>query len=260
MSATLPLPGIVPDWPAPPRVRAWVSTRAGGVSAGRYTSLNLAAHVGDRTEHVQENRRRVRLARALPGEPCWLTQRHTANVLDLDDPDAAAERVVADAAVSSRAGVVCAVLTADCLPVLLTDGAGRRVAAAHAGWRGLAAGVLQAAAAAIGRPGAELLAWIGPGIGAAAYEVGEEVRAAFVAREPGAAGGFERGSRGRWHANLEWLARFSLAAAGVERIYGGGFCTYSDAARFFSHRREAPCGRMAALIWLTPERLAPAVG
>lgn len=257
MSGPAPLPGLVPDWPAPSWVRAWVSTRAGGVSEGRFASLNLGAHVGDRDEHVRENRRRVRAARALPGEPCWLAQRHTATVLDLDRPGSAGERV-ADAAISGRAGVVCAVLTADCLPVLFTDSDGRRIAAAHAGWRGLAAGVLEAAAAAVGRPGAELLAWIGPGIGAAAYEVGDEVRAAFLARAPAAAGGFERSGRGRWHGDLEWLARFSLAAAGVERVYGGGFCTYTDAARFFSHRREAPCGRMASLIWL--DRAVPPPG
>lgn len=254
----VPLPGIVPDWPAPPQVRAWVSTRAGGVSEGGYASLNLAAHVGDRGEHVRENRRRLRAAQALPSEPCWLTQRHTARVLDLDEPGAQGR--AADAAVSGRSGVVCAVLTADCLPVLLTDSAGRRVAAAHAGWRGLAAGVLEAAAAAIGRPGADLLAWIGPGIGAGAYEVGEEVRAAFVSGAPAAAGGFERGRGDRWYADLEWLARFRLAAAGVERVYGGGFCTYTDRARFFSHRREAPCGRMAALIWLGEGAPAPAAG
>jgi len=180
-------------------------------------------------------------------------------VLDLDQPRVPALKA-ADGAVSARNGIVCAVLTADCLPVLLTDTAGRRVAAAHAGWRGLAAGILEAAAAALRRPGAELLAWIGPGIGAGAYEVGEEVRETFLARAPAAAAAFDRGPRGRWHADLERLARLSLEAAGVSRVYGGGFCTFTDAERFFSHRREAPCGRMASLIWLDrpPDVPAPA--
>jgi YfiH family protein len=239
--------GFAPDWPAVPRVRAWTSTRAGGVSRGAYASLNLAAHVGDRDEDVRENRRRVRAALRLPGEPCWLEQVHGAAVRDLDEPRSVPP---ADGAVSSRSGVVCAVLTADCLPVLLTDAGGRRVAAAHAGWRGLAAGILPAAVAAMRGPPAELLAWIGPGIGAGAYEVGDEVRTAFVTASPSAAGAFTRNASGRWQADLEWLARASLEAAGVTRIYGGGFCTYSDSGRFFSHRREAPCGRMASLIWL----------
>jgi YfiH family protein len=156
---------------------------------------------------------------------------------------------VADGAVTARAGVVCAVLTADCLPVLLCDAGGRRVGAAHAGWRGLLGGVLPAAVRAMAAPPGRLLAWLGPAIGQAAYEVGADVRDAFLAGQPDAAAHFAQNSRGRWQADLYGLARDSLRAAGVTAVYGGGTCTFRESARFFSHRREAPCGRMAALIW-----------
>lgn len=240
--------GFAPDWPAPPGVRAWTTERGGGVSLGAYAALNLGTHVGDRADHVAENRLRLRARLELPAEPVWLEQVHGARVVDLDaGPSAAPE--VADAAVTGRPGVVCAIMTADCLPVLLCDREGRRVGAAHAGWRGLAAGVLPAAVAALGCPPRDVLAWLGPAIGASAYEVGSEVRDALVAAVPGAAEAFAPNARGRFQADLYGVARASLAAAGVERIHGGGFCTFSEHTRFFSHRREAPCGRMATLIW-----------
>lgn len=235
--------GFVPDWPAPPGVRAWVTER--GTGAGRYGSLNLASHVGDDAAAVAANRARLRAGLGLPSEPVWLEQVHGTRVLDLDAEAVAA----ADGAVTSRAGVVCAVLTADCLPVLLADSAGRRVGVAHAGWRGLLHGVLPAAVRALGGPPDRLIAWLGPAIGPSAYEVGAEVRDAFVAAEPRAAARFAANARGRWQADLYGLARDSLAAAGVAAIFGGGFCTFRESARFFSHRREAPCGRMATLIW-----------
>jgi hypothetical protein len=237
------VPGFAPDWPAPPNVRAWVTERG---SAARYGTLNLAAHVGDDLARVRSNRARLRAALALPGEPRWLEQVHGTRVLDLDRDAPGA----ADGAVTARAGTVCAVLTADCLPVLFCDRAGTRVGVAHAGWRGLASGVLAAAVAALNRPPGDIMAWLGPAIAPAAYEVGAEVRDAFLTRDPSAERHFAANARGRWQADLYGLARDALAAAGVGAVHGGGFCTFTEAARFFSHRREAPCGRMATLIWL----------
>jgi hypothetical protein len=238
--------GFAPDWPAPPGVRAWVTEC--GAGGGPYRALNLATHVGDDAAEVAANRTRLRAALALPREPAWLEQVHGARVLDLDTEAIGA----ADGAVTARPGVVCAVLTADCLPVLLCDAAGRRVGVAHAGWRGLLAGVLPAAVRALGVPPDQILAWLGPAIGQAAYEVGADVRDAFLAVQPEAAARFLQNSRGRWQADLYGLARDSLGAAGVTAVYGGGFCTFRESARFFSHRREAPCGRMATLIWREP--------
>jgi YfiH family protein len=246
MAGTLAL--IRPDWPAPARVRAAATTRAGGVSAGRYASLNLGDHVGDAAAAVRENRLRLRRALDLAAEPLWLRQVHGATVVEASGAGAAADAMIADGT-----GAVCAVLTADCLPVIFCDEGGTHVAAAHAGWRGLAAGVLEAT---VGRltdrgiaPG-RLLAWIGPAIGAAAYEVGPEVRAAFLAADAAAATGFTANARGRWQLDLPSLARRRLAAAGVTRVYGGDLCTYADSGRFFSHRRDGACGRQATLVWL----------
>jgi YfiH family protein len=240
--------GAGADWPAPAAVRARVSQRSGGVSVGRYASLNLGTHVGDDLEHVIENRRRLARDWRLPGDPAWLEQIHGTTIADLDSDWSGP----ADGAVTSRPGTVCAILTADCLPVLLAARDGTRVGAAHGGWRGLASGILPAVVAAMRRPPGELLAWLGPCIGVGAYEVGDEVRAAFTERDPGMRSAFVPNERGLWQANLCTLARRSLAAAGVTRIYGGGSCTYRESASYFSHRREAPCGRMASMIWLEP--------
>ena len=239
---------IAPDWPAPARVLAAATTRAGGVSSGAYASLNLGSHVGEDPAAVRENRRRLAAALELPAEPLWLHQVHGVTVAE-----AAAKGMApaADAMIASCAGQICAVLTADCLPVLFCDEAGTRVAAAHAGWRGLAAGVLEATVAALGRDGAppgNLLAWLGPAIGGPAYEVGAEVRDAFPAGDRAA--GFTLNSRERWQLDLARIARRRLAAAGVGRVSGGGLCTFSDRARFFSYRRDGACGRQATLIWL----------
>jgi polyphenol oxidase len=236
------------DWPAPLAVRAFQTVRDGGVSNGGYRSLNVGDHVGDDPGRVAVNRRRLRSALELPAEPVWLQQVHGTQIADLDR----AFSGPADGAVTSRSGVVCAIMTADCLPVLFADRGGRRVGAAHAGWRGMAAGVLDAAVAAMSASPSELLAWLGPAIGHGAYEVGAEVREAFVARDPSADEAFTTNERGRWQADLYALARRQLRQLGVESIYGGGLCTASDERRFFSHRREAPCGRMATLIWLLP--------
>ncbi len=240
---------IEPDWPAPGRVRALSTTRAGGVSAGPFGALNLAAHVGDDPAAVAANRARLRAAAGLPAEPAWLRQVHGARVVRL--PAGEGEAPEADGAWTDRPGVVCAVLTADCLPVLLCDRAGTRVAALHAGWRGLAAGVLEAGVAALGAEPGTLLAWLGPAIGPAGFVVGREVVAA-LGGEPGAAPWAVAAGGGRWRVDLWAVARERLARAGVAEIHGGGLCTWSDAERFYSYRREGRTGRMATLVWLDP--------
>ena len=255
---------IVPDWPAPARVHAASTLRAGGVSPPPWASLNLGEHVGDAPERVAENRQVMAQALRLSAEPAWLEQVHGTEVVDLDlEPargsggDGSGGAVPplrrADAAVTSLPDRVLAVLTADCLPVLFCRRDGVRIGIAHAGWRGLAGGVLEAAVDALAAPPEELMAWIGPGIGAAAYEVGAEVRDACLAADAGAEGCFTPGRPGRWQCDLVGLARRRLQALGLAAVYGGRWCTHSDPVRFFSHRRdgaERPTGRMATLIWL----------
>lgn len=235
---------IVPDWPAPGHVRALVTTRSGGVSTGAYESLNLGARVGDDPAHLARNRAILR--RCLPAEPAWLRQVHGTAVVDVARAPAETE---ADGAVTREEQVVCAVLTADCLPVLFCDRDGSAVGIAHAGWRGLAAGILENTVRAMRMPPDRLIAYIGPGIGAQAYEVGEDVRDAFVRASLGAAAAFSGKSNGKFLADLYFLARSRLAAAGLAEICGGGFCTASE-KRFFSFRRDGITGRMASLIWL----------
>ncbi len=237
---------LVPGWPAPRAVRAALTTRAGGVSRGAYASLNLALHVGDDPAAVAENRRRIRAALALPSEPSWLQQVHGRVVARLPGPLPEA----ADAAVCFERGPVCAVLIADCLPVFFASRDGDRVGLAHAGWRGLAAGVLEATIAALDCDPARLLAWLGPSIGPDAFEVGAEVRAAFVEADASAAAHFRPGRADRYFADLPALARARLAACGVTAVQGAGDCTVADSARFYSYRRDGATGRMAALAWL----------
>lgn len=242
-------PGLLyPQWQAPAPVRATCTLRTGGVSVAPFDSLNLGAHVGDAPDAVAENRRRLRAALALPAEPLWLQQVHGTRVADADAGEDAAS-APADAAITRRSRRVLAILVADCMPVLLSSDDGAVIAAAHAGWRGLAAGVLEATVAAMGAKPHELHAWLGPAIGAAHFEVGEEVRAEFIAHERRAAAAFVRNERGRWQCDLAALARQRLAALGVSRVSGAGLCTYAEAARCFSYRRDARTGRMAALIW-----------
>ena len=244
---------LTPEWPAPPGVRAAFTLRSGGVSAPPFDSLNLGAHVGDEAEAVAENRRRLRTQLRLPEEPAWMEQVHGIDVLDLDalaHGGAARGIVTADAAHTRRAGRICTVQVADCLPVLLAARDGSAVAAAHAGWRGLAGGVLEATVQALAVEPGQLIGWLGPGIGAAHFEVGEDVRRAFVTHDAAAAAAaFTSNQRGRWQCNLAALARARLAALGVAAVFGGEWCTYADAARFLSYRRDGRCGRMAALIW-----------
>lgn len=239
---------IEPDWPAPGNVRAIATTRVGGASAGAYLSLNLGDHVGDDAEAVAANRMRLRTTLQLPAEPHWLKQVHGTSVARAEQGIAHPE---ADAMVASTPGNVCTVLTADCLPVLFCDRSGQRVAAAHAGWRGLAAGILPATVSALRDAGAkDLLAWFGAAISGAAYEVGNEVREEFLRQDPGAEVGFTANARGRWQLDLIAVARRQLQSLGVTRIYGGTNCTYGERERFFSHRRDGQCGRQATLIWL----------
>ena len=242
---------LTPQWPAPAGVQAAFTLRAGGVSEAPFDSLNLAAHVGDAAQAVGENRRRLCEQLRLPGQPAWLEQVHGTAVAALDASDgAAASGVPADVALTRRPGTVCAVQVADCLPVLFAARDGGAVAAAHAGWRGLAAGVLEAAVAALAVAPAELMAWLGPCIGPLHFEVGEEVRSAFLAKDRGADGAFAASPRGRWLCDLTLLARRRLERVGLAAVFGAGACTYTDRARFFSYRRDGQCGRMAALIWL----------
>lgn len=238
---------IVPEWPAPARVKSLMSTRPGGVSQTPWTSLNLGDHVGDDPLHVAANRAHLR--QRLPAEPGWLKQVHSTRVVELGgEPNPEA-----DAAFTRHAGQVCAVLTADCLPVLLCDRAGSVVAAAHAGWRGLAGGVLEATVAAMQVPPQEILVWMGAAIGPQAFEVGDEVREAFVAQHPQAAAAFlphPASIPGKWLADIYQLARVRLDDVDVQGIYGGGRCTYQEMDLFYSYRRDGVTGRMASLIWL----------
>lgn len=238
-------------WKTPLGVHAAFTTRQDGVSAPPWDSFNLGAHVGDAAQAVAANRARLRERLYLPAEPCWLQQVHGIAVADLDA--AIAPHPAADAAVTGRTGRVAAIMVADCLPVLFASRDGARIGAAHAGWRGLAGGVLEATVRALGVPGAELKVWLGPAISREHFEVGEEVRDAFLAADPGASTEFDRNERGRWRADLVMLARRRLEALGVRDVAGGRWCTFSDSERFFSHRRDGHkfgnTGRMAALIW-----------
>ena len=238
-------PWLIPDWPAPANVRACVSTRAGGVSQAPFDSFNLGDHVGDEPAAVAENRRRLEQAQGC--RPAWLSQVHGIEVVEADPSRVA----TADASWSATPGIACAVLTADCLPALFCDRAGTRVAAAHAGWRGLAGGVLEATLDRLAVPAAEMLVWLGPAIGPQAFEVGPEVREAFMADHAEAAAAFVPSvNAGRYMADIYQLARIRLAARGVTAVYGGGLCTFSDTERFYSYRRNPRTGRQASLVWL----------
>ncbi len=226
---------LLPDWPAPANVKALVTTRTFG---------NLADHVGDEKSAVAT--RRAALRKHLPDEPLWLTQVHGTRCVAAETATAGVE---ADASCARTAGRVCAVLTADCLPVLLCDDAGTTVAAAHAGWRGLAAGVIEATVSEMGVPAERLMAWLGPAIGPAAFEVGDEVREAFVGPDVAAVEAFVAHVEGKWMCDLYALARRRLARLGVGRIFGGDRCTFTETDSFYSYRRERNAGRMASLIW-----------
>jgi YfiH family protein len=241
---------LLPDWrDAPANARALSTRRAGGVSNGAYASLNLAQHVGDDPVAVDANRAILRRAAGLPSEPLWLSQVHGVDVVENAGDITPTPR--ADAAVAFEPGRVCVVMTADCLPVVLVDRAGTRIGVAHAGWRGLVGGVLEATVAALRCAPADVVAWLGPAIAQPAFEVGAEVRDAFVEKDPAHATAFELNAAGRFQADIYDLARQALARAGVSSVSGGGRCTNAESDEFYSFRRDGGrTGRMATLAWL----------
>ena len=235
---------LIPDWPSPVGIKACVTTRAGGVSAAPFDSFNLGDHVDDDPEAVSQNR--SKLTSCLRVQPAWLKQVHGIDVVQASP----AQALQADASWSKTPGVACTIMTADCLPALFCNRQGTQVAAAHAGWRGLAAGVLEAAVNSFADQPSEILAWLGPAIGPQAFEVGPEVREAFIATHPETAEAFIAGANpGKFMADIYRLARLRLAAHGVTAVYGGGLSTYDD-ERFFSYRRGARTGRFASLVWI----------
>lgn len=236
---------IIPDWPAPKWVKALQTTRQGGVSIAPYDSLNLGCHVGDNKLSVARNRNL--LNQLLPCEPVWLNQVHGTLVANAD---MAGCLPMADACIARRSSSVCVIMTADCLPVLLCDAQGSVVGAAHAGWKGLAAGVIEATVSAMGAAPQNLMAWLGAAIGQGAFEVGDEVRAVFVANDPQAETAFIPGRSGKWLADIHALARLRLNALGITQIYATDHCTYQEQEMFFSYRRDKVTGRMGAFIWL----------
>lgn len=237
---------LVPDWPAPTSIKAASTTRQGGVSEGMFASLNLGYHVDDERTCVSENRRRLVDTLNLPQEPAWLRQVHGNTVVDAS---AIEGQVEADAAYADKKDVVCAIMTADCLPVLLCDQAGTQVAAAHAGWRGLVKGVIAETVKALPAEPADLLAWLGPAIGPEVFEVGPEVRTAFLELDSANSVCFKPSPAGHWLADIYELARRQLKSLDVTAIYGGDWCTYSQPEQFYSYRRDGSSGRMASLIW-----------
>lgn len=242
---------IIPDWPAPANVHAIQTTRIGGISQVPYNSLNLGAHVNDDPLAVAHNRQL--LSPYLPSEPVWIDQVHGIKAIDAATASCVVE---ADAAYASKANTVCVTMTADCLPVLLCDETGSVVAAVHAGWKGLLDGVIESTIKSmqLAMPHLatqSLMAWLGPAIGPQAFEVGTEVREAFIAADSNAALAFESIGNDKWLGNIYQLARQRLNTIGVSKIYGGDLCTYTDSTRFFSYRRDNVTGRMASIIWLT---------
>jgi polyphenol oxidase len=239
---------LTPDWPAPANIHALTTLRTGGVSTDEYGSLNLATHVGDDPEKVFENRQRLKDWLVLPAEPIWLEQTHSIIAIDAAQSTTLQQ---ADASYTDQADIVCAVMTADCLPLLICSTDGQKIAAIHAGWKGLLAGIISNTLAALKTT--DVLVWLGPAIGANSFEVGEEVREAFVEKFPPFAAGFKQISEHKYLADIYQLARIELAERGVHAVYGGGLCTYTDQERFYSYRRDAKTGRMATLIWRTSQ-------
>ena len=242
---------IYPDWPAPKNIKAITTTRIGGISRAPFDSFNLGDRVGDSPDNVRRNRVFLRETLNLPSDPVWLKQAHGVNVVDASKVETGIE---ADGGYTDQPGVVCAVLTADCLPVFLCGRDGTKVGLLHAGWRGLAAGIIAAGIRRMQTPAAEILAWLGPAIGPASYEIGDEVRQGFIKKDPDLAGIFAPSQSGRWLADLYALARRELHAQGVRMIFGGDRCTFRESELFFSYRRDGTCGRMASLIWLDESR------
>lgn len=235
---------LIPDWPAPANVRAATTLRTGGVSCGAYTSLNPAMHVSDDADRVKQNRRIIEESLGLPSDPVWLDQIHSNRAVPAVKTEPLQQ---ADASYTAESGVVCAVMTADCLPLLVCAADGSQVAAIHAGWRGLLAGVIGNTISAMQK--SDFLVWLGPAIGPDCFEVGAEVRAAFLQKSAEFTTAFKQQNNGKWLADIYRLARIDLAMLGVDKVYGGGFCTVIEQERFYSYRRDKQTGRMATLIW-----------
>lgn len=237
-------PWLIPDWPAPANVHAATTLRTGGVSCGAYASLNPALHVGDDADRVMQNRQLINVSLGLPSEPVWLDQIHSNRAVPAVTTEPLQQ---ADASYTAESGVVCAVLTADCLPLLVCAADGSQVAAIHAGWRGLLAGVIGNMVTAMQNN--DLLVWLGPAIGPDCFEVGDEVRGAFLQKSAAFITAFKQHGNGKWLADIYQLARIELAMQGIDKVYGGGFCTVTEQERFYSYRRDKQTGRMATLIW-----------
>lgn len=250
----IPHDWTTPQWPAPPQVNAYCTSRNGGISEPPYSTFNLAMHVGDDAQHVSRNRQLLRDKLSLPSEPRWLEQVHSNQVVELTQ-----ESVLppCDASYTREQHQVCAVLTADCVPVLFCDREGSCVAAAHAGWRGLVNGIIPATIQALPVSTSSLMAWLGPAIGPGKFQVGHEVREQLIATDSQMANAFRPCDETNWYADLYHIARKQLIRCGVENIYGGQGCTYSQTERFFSYRRDGATGRMASLIWITSNPLNP---
>lgn len=232
------------DWPAPAGIYAGTTLRHGGISRQPFGSFNLGSHVGDDLQHVEHNRKQLIKTLGLPQQPLWLNQQHTTRVINADQ---STQQPIADASFTLNTGVVCAVLTADCLPILLCDEQGKQLAAVHAGWRGLLNGIIEKTVATFQQE--PILAWLGPAISQQAFEIGEEVRSAFVEHSNQVECAFLKGRAGKWHADLYQLATWRLHFAGVSKVYGGDLCTFNERERFYSFRRSGQTGRMASLIW-----------
>ncbi|MGZ4953683.1 MAG: peptidoglycan editing factor PgeF [Methylobacter sp.] len=235
---------LVPDWPAPANIHAATTLRTGGSSCGAYASLNPAMHVGDDADKVKQNRQVIKELLDLPGDPVWLEQIHSNRAVQAVKTESLQQ---ADASYTAKAKVVCAVMTADCLPLLVCATDGSEVAAIHAGWRGLLAGVIGNTLTAM--KNSDFLVWLGPAIGPDCFEVGSEVRDAFLAKSAAFITAFKQQSNGKWLADIYQLARIELAMLGIDKVYGGGFCTVTEHQRFYSYRRDRETGRMATLIW-----------
>jgi hypothetical protein len=250
---------LTPDWPAPANIHAFSTTRLCGESEAVYAGLNLALHVGDDTQTVEKNRAHLSSFLRLPGEPLWLNQVHQTGIVNAAEyPGIEHAPPDADASFSVKPNQVCIVMTADCLPVLVCNRRGNKVAAIHAGWRGLAEGVIESAIAALHEPADQLLVWLGPAIGPQAFEVGEEVRAAFISKfatfeniTTQVALAFTQNRAGHYLADIYQLARLTLQTLGIGAVYGGEHCTFNDADHFYSYRRDATTGRQASLIWFS---------
>jgi polyphenol oxidase len=237
---------IYPEWSAPRQVHTVSTCRLAGYSKSPYNSFNLAQHVGDNAHHVEQNRQKLIHDACLPNSPLWLQQTHSCRVIEASawQPD-----IEADGCIARQSGEVCVVMTADCLPVLIADKHGQVVAAVHAGWRGLCDGILEQTVKQMAVAPEQLLVWFGPAIGSAVFEVGDEVRQAFLTKNPELSWAFKPTSANHWLADLVQIAKARLRLVGVNSFYGGQWCSFTD-QRFYSYRRDRQTGRMASLIWV----------